>query len=99
LGHAAEKSWEAISDEKQQNYGAESGEQDSPLRVRVQRWKINLGVRYISLFPTLNRMDPLELLIIGAVILVVLIMGPKKVPELARSLGQAKKIFQDAKNE
>lgn len=44
-------------------------------------------------------MDPIELVIIGAVIMIFLVMGPKKIPELARSIGQAKKVFEDAKKE
>jgi len=39
-------------------------------------------------------MDPLELVIIAVVIVVFLVLGPKKIPELARSLGMAKKEFQ-----
>ena len=38
-------------------------------------------------------MDPLELIIIGAVIVVFLVLGPKRIPELARALGSAKKEF------
>ena len=38
-------------------------------------------------------MDPLELAIIGIVIVVFVVMGPKKIPELARALGSAKKEF------
>ena len=38
-------------------------------------------------------MDPIELLIAGAVLLVFFVMGPKKIPELARAIGQAKGEF------
>jgi len=38
-------------------------------------------------------MDPLELVIIGVVIVVFLVLGPKRIPELARALGSAKKEF------
>ncbi len=38
-------------------------------------------------------MDPLELVIIGIIIVVVVVMGPKRIPELARALGSAKKEF------
>ncbi len=38
--------------------------------------------------------DPLQLIIIGVVVVVVLLWGPKKIPELARSIGQARKEFQ-----
>jgi sec-independent protein translocase protein TatA len=38
-------------------------------------------------------MDPLQLAIIGIVIVVFIVLGPKKIPELARALGMAKKEF------
>ena len=38
-------------------------------------------------------MDVLELAIIGIVIVVFILVGPKKIPELARALGMAKKEF------
>jgi len=38
-------------------------------------------------------MDPLELVIIGIIIVVIVVMGPKWIPELARALGSAKKEF------
>jgi sec-independent protein translocase protein TatA len=41
--------------------------------------------------------DPLELIIIGAIVVVLLLWGPKKIPELARSLGMARKEFEQAK--
>jgi sec-independent protein translocase protein TatA len=37
--------------------------------------------------------NPLELAIVGIVIVVFLVLGPKKIPELARALGMAKKEF------
>ena len=42
-------------------------------------------------------LDPIELAVVGAVLVVVLVMGPKKLPELARALGSAKKEFEEAK--
>ena len=42
-------------------------------------------------------LDPLELIIIGVIVVVVLLWGPKKIPELARSLGLARKEFDQAK--
>src|SRR5207247_8051094 len=42
-------------------------------------------------------LDPLELIIIGVIVVVVLLWGPKKIPELARSLGMARKEFEQAK--
>jgi sec-independent protein translocase protein TatA len=38
-------------------------------------------------------LNVLELAIIGLIIVVVVILGPKKIPELARALGMAKKEF------
>jgi sec-independent protein translocase protein TatA len=37
--------------------------------------------------------NPIELAIVGIVIVVFLVMGPKKIPELARALGMAKKEY------
>ena len=37
----------------------------------------------------------LEIAIIGLIIVVVVVLGPKKIPELARALGMAKKEFTD----
>ena len=37
--------------------------------------------------------DPLQLLIVGALVVVFIMWGPKKIPELARALGQAKNEF------
>ena len=42
-------------------------------------------------------LDPLELIVIGVIVVVVLLWGPKKIPELARSLGMARKEFEQAK--
>ena len=39
-------------------------------------------------------MDPIELVIIGIIIVVFVVMGPKKIPELARALGSARKEFE-----
>ena len=44
-------------------------------------------------------LDPLELIIIGVIVVVVLLWGPKKIPEFARSIGLAKKEFDQAKKE
>ncbi len=41
-------------------------------------------------------LDPLELVIIAVIIVVVVMLGPKKIPELARALGSAKKEFNTA---
>jgi sec-independent protein translocase protein TatA len=44
-------------------------------------------------------LDPLELIVIAVIVVVVLMWGPKKIPELARSLGQARKEFATAQVE
>ena len=44
-------------------------------------------------------LGPLELVVIGVIVVVVLLWGPKKIPELARSLGRARKEFENAKKE
>lgn len=37
--------------------------------------------------------DPMQLLIVAAILVVLVMWGPKKIPELARALGQAKGEF------
>jgi sec-independent protein translocase protein TatA len=37
--------------------------------------------------------DPMQLLIVGGLVVVFIMWGPKKIPELARALGQAKNEF------
>jgi TatA/E family protein of Tat protein translocase len=44
-------------------------------------------------------LDPIELLIVGAVVVVIFLWGPGKIPEMARSLGRAKKEFDSAQKE
>ena len=44
-------------------------------------------------------LDPLELIVIGVIVVVVILWGPKKIPELARSLGMARKEFDQAKKD
>ncbi len=41
-------------------------------------------------------LGPLELIMIGVIAVVVLMFGPKKIPELARSIGLARKEFSSA---
>ena len=43
--------------------------------------------------------DPVQLIVIGAIVLVVFLWGPKKIPELARSIGLARKEFTQASKE
>jgi len=40
--------------------------------------------------------DPLQWIVIAVVVIVFLMYGPKKIPELARSIGLARKEFSDA---
>lgn len=40
--------------------------------------------------------DPTQWLIIGVVAVAILIFGPKKIPQLARAIGGAKKEYKDA---
>ena len=40
-------------------------------------------------------MDVIELLIIGVIIVIFVVLGPSKIPQLARALGSAKKEFQE----
>jgi sec-independent protein translocase protein TatA len=40
--------------------------------------------------------DPFQILLVLGVVAVILIWGPSKIPELAKSLGRARKEFDDA---
>ena len=44
-------------------------------------------------------LDPLELIAIGGVIVVILVWGPSKIPEFAKTFGQAKKEFDMAQKQ
>ena len=44
-------------------------------------------------------LDPLEWIVIGVIVVVILLWGPKKIPEFARSIGMARKEFDTAKKE
>jgi sec-independent protein translocase protein TatA len=44
-------------------------------------------------------LDPLELMVIGVIVVVIFMWGPGKIPELARALGRAKKEFDMASKE
>ena len=44
-------------------------------------------------------LDPIEWIVIGVIVLVVFMWGPSKIPELAKSLGLARKQFDDAKKQ
>ncbi len=43
--------------------------------------------------------DPVQLILIGVVVLVIFLWGPKKIPELAKSLARARKEFDNASKE
>lgn len=43
--------------------------------------------------------DPLQLIVIGVIVLVIFLWGPEKIPDIARALGRAKKEFEDASHE
>ncbi|MDV3278589.1 MAG: twin-arginine translocase TatA/TatE family subunit [Nitrososphaerales archaeon] len=44
-------------------------------------------------------LDPLELIIVGVIVVVILLWGPGKIPELAKALGRARKEFEQASKE
>jgi sec-independent protein translocase protein TatA len=44
-------------------------------------------------------LDATELIIIGVIAIVIFLWGPQKIPELARSLGRAKREFDSASRE
>ncbi len=44
-------------------------------------------------------LDPIEWIVIGVIVVVIFLWGPSKIPELARSLGRARKEFDQAKKE
>ena len=41
-------------------------------------------------------LEPLELVVIAVILLVIFMFGPKKIPELAKSIGLARREFADA---
>ncbi len=43
--------------------------------------------------------DPLQLVIIGVIVVVIFLWGPQKIPELARALGRARKEFEEGSKE
>jgi sec-independent protein translocase protein TatA len=43
--------------------------------------------------------DPWEAIMIGAVVIILVIWGPQKIPELAKSLGQARHELERASKE
>ena len=43
--------------------------------------------------------DPIQLVIIGVIVVVIFLWGPQKIPELARALGRARKEFEQGSKE
>jgi len=43
--------------------------------------------------------DPVQWIIIGVIVVVIFLWGPNKIPELARSIGNARREFEQAKGE
>ena len=43
--------------------------------------------------------DPLQLLVIGVIVVVIFLWGPQKIPQLARAIGRAKGEFDNASKE
>ena len=44
-------------------------------------------------------LDPLELIIIGVILVVIFLWGPQKIPEIARAIGRARKECDQASKE
>ncbi len=44
-------------------------------------------------------LDPIEWIVIGIIVVVIFMWGPSKIPELARSIGLARKEFDQAKQQ
>lgn len=43
--------------------------------------------------------DPVQLIIIGVIVVAIFLWGPQKIPELARALGKARKEFEEGSKE
>jgi len=43
--------------------------------------------------------DPLQWIVIGVIVIVIFLWGPQKIPDIARSLGMAKREFDQASKE
>ncbi len=43
--------------------------------------------------------DPLQLIVLAVIVIVLFVFGPNKIPEIARSIGKARKEFESASKE
>ena len=43
--------------------------------------------------------DPLQLIVIAVIVNIIFIFGPNKIPEIARSIGKARRQFESASKE
>ncbi len=43
--------------------------------------------------------DPLQLIVIALIVIIIFIFGPNKIPEIARSIGKARRQFESASKE
>ena len=68
-----------------------------PNCLATSRNKLDVGVKYMSLIASFMNLAGPDLIVILLIILVL--FGAKKLPELARGMGQAVKEFQKAKDE
>ena len=44
-------------------------------------------------------LDPLELVVVGVIVIVIFLWGPQKIPEIARAIGRARKEYEQASKE
>jgi sec-independent protein translocase protein TatA len=44
-------------------------------------------------------LDPLELIVVGVILIVIFLWGPQKIPEIARAIGRARKEYEQASKE
>lgn len=44
-------------------------------------------------------LDPLELVVVGVILIVIFLWGPQRIPEIARAIGRARKEYEQASKE
>ncbi len=44
-------------------------------------------------------LDPLELVVVGVIVIVIFLWGPQKIPEIAKAIGRARKEYEQASKE